>query len=142
MPRLISERLCVSRPVFTYPATWLDKHFRKTFEKLAPAEREERVRQLVELTEALKACVHPVRDPRLQPFRPTSYRGVTQIPGGQLIEYRFPGTMRVIACYFEAGSEARPSEHVVLMTVTLSHDHDRMKRLIQQHRPGVGKEWE
>ena len=35
--------------------------------------------------------------------------------------------MRVIACYFED----RPD--ILLVTATLTHDHERMKRLLKEH---------
>ncbi|HSK77322.1 MAG TPA: hypothetical protein VLQ45_12790 [Thermoanaerobaculia bacterium] len=44
-----------------------------------------------------------------------------------MAEYRFPGTLRVIACYFEERPE------ILLVTVTIKHDHDRMKRLLKEH---------
>lgn len=35
--------------------------------------------------------------------------------------------MRVISCYFD------DSERLLLLTVTLKHDHERMQRLIREH---------
>jgi hypothetical protein len=59
--------------------------------------------------------------------------------GGQLIEYRFPGVMRVIACCFESSGEPARSL-VLLLTITLDHDHERMKKLIRQNAGEISEE--
>ena len=127
------------RKVVPFEPTWLDKHFKKAFKKLNARSQRERKAQLIELTEALQNSSHPIQDPKLSRYRRSSYRGVAQIDGGQLVEYRLPGTLRVIVCFFAQGSAAIEEEHVVLMTATLNHDHERMKRLIKQHRREVGR---
>jgi hypothetical protein len=52
--------------------------------------------------------------------------------GGYLVEYRFPGVMRVIACCFEGGADPAFQGLILLFTITLDHDHERMKKLIRQ----------
>lgn len=121
-------------PELLFFSTWLDKHFKKALRKLPKKQQEERKEQLASFLEALQDCNHPATDPNLAAWRPTSYRGVTDIPGGgRLVEYRFPGLMRVVACYFETEGPS-PPQPIILLTATLTHDHDRMKRQIRQHR--------
>jgi len=122
----------VPRLVRVFEPTWQDRSFRKALEKLNPREREERASQVAALVKVLQVCSHPVTDPRLQPWRPSSYRGVIQVKGGSLVEYRFPGVMRVIACCFDGSAEALYQGLVLLLTITLDHDHERMKKLIRQ----------
>ena len=127
-------------PELLFYTTWLDKHFKKAFRKLTARQQEERREQLAQFLEALQACNHPATDPSLQPWRPTSYQGVTRIQGdGRLVEYRFPGLMRVIGCYFEEQQPDRPIRQIILLAATLTHDHDRMKRLLRQHRGEIHK---
>ncbi|HEX4961335.1 MAG TPA: hypothetical protein VF173_10890 [Thermoanaerobaculia bacterium] len=97
-----------------------------------PREREERASQVASLVKVLQVCSHPVIDPRLQTWRPSAYRGVIQVSKGYLVEYRFPGVMRVIACCFDAIAQASHQGLVLLLTITLDHDHERMKKLIRQ----------
>lgn len=87
----------------------------------------------------LKVCAHPVTDPRLQSWRPSSYRGVIQVKGGYLVEYRFPGVMRVIACCFDGSADAPVQGLVLLLTITLDHDHERMKKLIRQSSGDIAR---
>lgn len=129
----------MSRIVRFFAPTWQDRFFRKSVERLSPREREERAGQAASLVKALQACAHPVTDPRLQQWRPSSYRGVIQAKDGYLVEYRFPGVMRVIAYCFDAQADAR-SGLVLLLTITLDHDHDRMKRLIRQSSADILQE--
>ena len=68
----------------------------------------------------------------MQPWRPSAYRGVIQTKDGYLVEYRFPGVMRIIACCFDSPAGTPHQGLVLLLTITLDHDHDRMKRLIRQ----------
>jgi hypothetical protein len=85
------------------------------------------VKCLAELIEDLKSCKHPIQDPSLQKRRPTSYKGVTNVLGGHLVEYRLTKTMRVIACYFVERAD------ILLVTATIKHDHERMKRVLRDH---------
>lgn len=122
----------MSREVRVFEPTWQDRHFRKALEKLRAEERAQRASQVAALVKVLQACANPVTDPALQAWRPSSYRGVIQLKGGgQLVEYRFPGVMRVIACCFEGSREGRSL--VLLLTITLDHDHERMKKLLRQN---------
>ncbi|MBW8874415.1 MAG: hypothetical protein JF614_05590 [Acidobacteria bacterium] len=103
-----------------------------------PRERDERANQVASLVKVLQVCAHPVTDPRLQPWRPSAYRGVIQVKGGYLVEYRFPGIMRVIACCFD-GSADEYQGLVLLLTITLDHDHERMKKLIRQSSADIAR---
>jgi hypothetical protein len=132
----------VPRLVRVFEPTWQDRYFRKTVAKLALPEREERAQQVADLVKTLQICAHPVTDPRLQPWRPSAYRGVAQIQGGYLVEYRFPGVMRVIACCFEGSVESTLQGLVLLLTITLDHDHERMKRLIRQSSREIAEKGE
>lgn len=120
------------RFVRVFEPTWQDRHFLKAVEKLTPREREDRAQQVADLVRVLKVSTHPVTDPQLQRWRPSAYRGVAQIKDGYLVEYRFPGVMRVIACCFEGGADPTLQGLILLLTITLDHDHERMKRLIRQ----------
>lgn len=118
----------MARAVLPYEPTWLDKHFRKALSQLPVAEQRDCASRLADLVSALKECGHPIKDPRLAQWRPSPYNGVVRIRRGHLAEYRFRGTlMRVIACYFDERPE------LLLVTATLTHDHDRMKRLLKEH---------
>jgi hypothetical protein len=119
----------VSRPVIPYLPTWLDKFFRKGLKGLTSQDQEAYEERLGDLLEALAECRHPIQDPNLRPWNPSSYRGVVKIKGGgHLAEYRFPPTtMRVIACYFIDRPE------ILLLAATINHDHPRMQRLIKEH---------
>lgn len=127
------------RLVRVFEPTWQDRSFRKAIEKLNPRERDERAIQVASLVKVLQVCAHPVTDPRLQSWRPSSYRGVIQVKGGYLVEYRFPGVMRVIACCFDGGADAPYQGLVLLLTITLDHDHERMKKLIRQSSADIAR---
>lgn len=130
----------MSRVVRVFEPTWQDRHFRKALEKLRAEERKQRAGQVAALVKVLRVCANPVTDPALQAWRPSSYRGVIQLKGGgQLVEYRFPGVMRVIACCFDSSGEPRRSL-VLLLTITLEHDHERMKRLLRQNVGEISEE--
>ncbi|HEV2843415.1 MAG TPA: hypothetical protein VG477_01100 [Thermoanaerobaculia bacterium] len=128
------------RLVRTFQPTWQDRHFRKAVEKLRPEQREERAHQVASLVKVLQICTHPVTDPRLQAWRPSSYRGVIQVQGGQLVEYRFSGVMRVIACCFDSNANPSCQGMVLLLTITLDHDHERMKTLIRQSEGDIARD--
>ncbi len=118
--------------VFFEP-TWLDKEFEKAFKRLSADEKEARTEDLAALMEALRSCRHPVTDPSLARFKPGSYSGVIRLqPHQVLIEYRLRGLMRVIACYVRSSDETS-DDKIVLLAATLTHDHDRLKKLVRQH---------
>lgn len=120
-----------------YRPTWLDRSFNKALKKTPTREREKRVQDLGDLLEALQSCTHPTLDPSLQRWRPTAYRGVVEVEGIQFVEYRLPRLMRVIACYSEEENPGDAVTRIILLTATLTHDHERMKRLIRQHRSDI-----
>lgn len=106
--------------------TWADKDFKKDFKKLPEQHKQRCETALEELITALAACSHPTAEATLQRFRPTAYR-VRHKGDGALLEYRLPGTVRVIVCWHEE------SATIVLVAITVRHDHDRLQRLIQAH---------
>ncbi|HEX3126941.1 MAG TPA: hypothetical protein VH394_06400 [Thermoanaerobaculia bacterium] len=61
------------RPVIPYKLTWLDRNFRKSFDLLPPVKKAACKARLGELIEALQNCSHPLKDPSLRDWRPTSY---------------------------------------------------------------------
>jgi len=79
--------------------------------------------------------VLPSHQRNLRRWKPSAYRGV--LKGCLLYEYRCKGLMRVIARFVDANPERGIEETFLLLTVTLSHDHERMKRLIKQNRSGI-----
>jgi len=118
----------VGRPVREYKPTWLDKQFRRDLEARPQRERQQCLDLIAQLLSDLKECRHPVQDPQMQRWRPTAYGGIVKLkPGCHLAEYRLTRTMRVIACYFEGKPD------ILLVTATLTHDHERMKRLLKEH---------
>lgn len=117
----------MDRPIIPYEPTWLDRVFKKELNSLAGREQGSCLERLAELLTDLKSCKHPIQDPSLQKWRPTSYKGVTNVLGGHLVEYRLSQTMRVIACYFDERDD------VLLVTATIKHDHERMKRVLRDH---------
>jgi hypothetical protein len=117
----------VDRPIVPYEPTWLDRVFKKELGSLPAREQDTCIECLAELLAGLKSCKHPIQDPSLQRRHPTSYKGVIHVLGGHLVEYRLTKTMRVIACYFEERAD------VLLVTATIKHDHERMKRVLRNH---------
>jgi hypothetical protein len=129
----------VGRAVYPFEPTWLDKNFRKALKKLRSAEdREQILAQIEALLDALGQCRHPIQDPNLSRWHPTPYRGL-KIPRGNLVEYRFPNLIRVVVCDFPGGVGGSREPTLLLLGVTLHHDHDRLMRLFKQHKKGIGK---
>ena|GEM_PF-3189933 len=121
------------RKVIEHPQSWRDKQFRKEFRRLDRTAKESCSKDLRELIAALTSDAHPVLDPAFRKWRPSAYRS-SKIRN--LIEYPLTGTMRVIVRFFEASPE-REEEVVVLVAATLSHDHARLKRLIDRYKASL-----
>ena len=118
----------MGKSVIPYKPTWLDKNFKKDFQALDGGRRSQCQEDLADLISDLQKCTHPVLDPVLGRWRPSAYKGVVRLdPGCHLVEYRLTGTVRVIACHFDA------REEILLLTATVRHDHERMKRLLKEH---------
>lgn len=129
------------REVRPFEPTWLDKRFCKARAKLSPLQRRDCDRQLAELIAALKRCRHPATDPDLARWRPSRY-SAAGIPGTcRLVEYRLKGLFRVVAAFF-VDHESPPDRYSVVLLVgaTLSHDHQRLERLIGSHRAALGRD--
>ncbi len=107
--------------------TWADREFRKDYKKLSKKARDLCEQHIEALIWALARCNHPAFDVELKKYRPSSYR-VRQSGAGKLLEYRLPGLLRVIVCYFEEESV------ILLVGVTLTHDHERLRRLIERNQ--------
>ena len=121
--------------IYTHEPTWLDGQFKKSFKKLSRKDQELCNQRLDELVEALESCNHPALDPALQRWRPSAYRSIAGI-AGNFVEYRFSGTMRVITCYFES-EPGQIDDEILLIAITLNHDHDRIQRLISGHKASI-----
>jgi len=126
----------MARPVHFFEPTWFDRDFRKQFQSLPVREQEERLGELDQLSRALSSCRHPASDPALATWRPTSYH-VHKVEG--LFEYRCKFPMRVIARWIDP-SETDAEGVVLLVAVTLSHDHRRLKEIIERNRADV-RDW-
>jgi hypothetical protein len=127
----------VSRRVLLCKRTWQDKRFQKTFNKLNRREQDDLLIRLSELSAALAATSHPILDPVLkQKFRPGAYDGVVALKGAKLVEYRLGNLVRVIAKYPARES----SDDILLLAITLDHDHERLKSLLRQHRSEI-QDW-
>jgi hypothetical protein len=119
--------------VVPYEPTWLDRDFRKALAKLPPGEQEQRLDQLSQLITRLQVARHPTNDPDLARYHPTGYGSVAKIASGVLVEYRPPYPMRVVALWLAPPTTSLQERTVLLLTVTLGHDHERMKTLIKRH---------
>ncbi len=117
---------CVPNRIVRF-RTWADREFRNDYKRLPRKERELCEERLEALIAALASCNHPALDPELWKYRPSSYR-VRRKGEGRLLEYRLPGVLRVIVCYFEEESV------ILLVAVTLTHDHTRLRRLIERNQ--------
>jgi len=127
----------VSRRVLLFNTTWQDKRFQKTFTKLNRRDQDDILIRLSQLSAALTATPHPILDPVLkQKFRPGAYDGVVALKGAKLVEYRLGSLIRVIAKY----PARQGSDDILLLAVTLEHDHERLKSLLRQHRSAI-QDW-
>ena len=131
------------RHVYPFKLTWEDKHYRKTLNKLNSKQQKKLLKEIAALIKALSNCTHPTSDPILQRWNPSPYKRVIKQSG--LYEYRLDKMTRVIACLIEVNpdDEADPNddnevdEVVLMLTVTLTHDHERMRRLIQSQKGSI-----
>jgi hypothetical protein len=110
---------------------WSEREFRKSFRDLSPADQEERLGELEQLSQALATCRHPVTDPDLRPWQPSPYN-VSKVRIS-LYEYRFRYPFRVIAGFIDP-SPQDPEGVVLIIAATLSHDHKRLKEVIFRNR--------
>lgn len=126
----------MSRRVWLFQ-NWRDRKFQRTFKKLRAAEQAELLAKLADLAKDLATVSHPVVHPVIrQKYRSEAYEGVITLKGSKLVEYRLGRVVRVIAKY-----PARPdSDDVLLVAVTLDHDHDRLKALLRQYRSEI-QDW-
>jgi hypothetical protein len=123
----------MARPVRLFGPLWFDNHFKRELRRLPRPEQESRLQEIADLTHELASCRHPTLDPRLARWRPSAYR-VPKIPSEKrLCEYRCSFPMRVIARWIEPSTED-PEGAVLLVAVTLSHDHERLKEIITKSR--------
>lgn len=124
----------MSRRVFYCTATWRDSQFQKSFSRLRPAEQDAFLDTLERLRNQLEEAPHPATDPGIrQAFKAKSYAGVVALRGATLIEYSLDKLSRVIAKY----PACEGSDDILLVAVTLCHDHDRLKRIIKASRTEI-----
>ena len=128
----------MAREVRPFLPTWQDRRYRKELKRQSPRDREAIEKDLGELIRALRTAADLATDPNLARFKPTAYRyrGVPQLrsPGAQLYEYRLHGLTRVIVCHFVSHAALGGEELALLLAMTVSHDHERLVRLIREHR--------
>jgi len=123
----------VSRRILICNQTWQDRKFEKAFKKLDAKKQRELLEKLADLSSILARVPHPASHPELQKYRPTANDGVAHLKGGgKLLEYRLE-VSRVIAKHPACAG----SDDVLLLAITVDHDHDRLKALIQQHRSEI-----
>jgi len=125
------------RPVRFFDLFWSDRDFRKTLKGLSEQDREQRLKELAELVEALAACTHPTHDPILAGWRPSAYHVRKMTPDIKLFEYRCRQLFRVIARWIEP-CEEDPEGAILMVAATLSHDHERLKEVIFRNREDLG----
>lgn len=119
------------RPVYPFLPTWEDRRFKKELSKLSPDAREGVLEEIRALIDALAGCRDPIRDRKLRPYQPSPYRAPGLKNEPRLYEYRLSGVTRVLAAWVQDG------EAVLMVAVTLSHDHPRLIRLLKQHRSSL-----
>lgn len=124
----------MSRRVFYCSATWRDRKFQKDFSGLSAGAQEAFLLELQKLAMVLENAPHPATDPKLrQAYKAKSYQGVVVLKSGTLIEYSIGKLARVIAKY----PARKESTDILLIAVTLLHDHERLKRLIKENRSEI-----
>ena len=122
----------MSRQLYAFNPTWLDREYKKAFKALSAEEQKEVEELLSSLLSDLKACRHPTQDPILARWKPTSYAGLGIT---SLYEYRLGALSRVIArC-----PDVAPDGDMLLVAATLAHDHPRIKRLIDANKKDIAK---
>lgn len=94
--------------------------------------------ELRDLALALADCRHPTHDPALARWQPSAYH-VPKLSGAGLFEYRCRFPMRVIARWV-GPSAAEPEGVVLLVAVTLSHDHRRLRDVLARNRSDL-RDW-
>ena len=119
------------RPVYYFIPTWEDQRYTKALKKLNPQQQEECLQELNDLINDLANCKHPKADPILKRWKPGPYKRVIRV--SDIYEYRCGQTMRVIARFIDPA----PEGEVLLLAVTLNHEHKRMKRLMKAHEREV-----
>lgn len=91
------------------------------------------------LAAALAECRHPTHDPSLAAWKPSAYHVPKVPPDIRLCEYRCAYPLRVIVRWVEP-FDGEPEGVVLLVAATLSHDHQRLKEILGNHRAGL-REW-
>lgn len=119
----------MARDVRPFLPTWKDKRFAKALKALRPSEKDALADELAELIDRIAVCRHPIREPELKKFRPTPYR-LNVGDDFLLAEYRLKSVKlgRVVAAF------DRTDSVVLLLAITLTHDHERIERMLKQHR--------
>ena len=128
----------MARPVSLFEPLWFDRDFKKSLSSLPEEQQTERLEELRDLALTLAACRHPTHDPALARWRPSAYH-IPKLSGVSLFEYRGRFPMRVIARWVDA-SESEPEGAVLLVAVTLSHDHRRLREILARNRSGL-RDW-
>ncbi len=128
----------MAREVRPFLPTWEDRRYKKDLERQSPRDREAIQKDLADLIVAIRTATNLAMDPDLARFKPTAYRyrGVPRLrtPGAQLYEYRLHGLTRVVVCHFAAHAAVAGEELVLLVAITVTHDHERLVRVIRAHR--------
>lgn len=128
----------MARPVHVFEPLWFDRDFKKSLSSLPQDQQTERLEELRDLALALADCRHPTHDPALARWRPSAYH-VPKLSGAVLFEYRCRFPMRVIARWV-GPSAAEPEGVVLLVAVTLSHDHRRLRDVLARNRSDL-RDW-
>jgi hypothetical protein len=128
----------MARPVHVFEPLWFDRDFKKSLSSLPQDQQTERLEELRDLALALADCRHPTHDPALARWRPSAYH-VPKLSGAGLFEYRCRFPMRVIARWV-GPSAAEPEGVVLLVAVTLSHDHRRLRDVLARNRSDL-RDW-
>jgi hypothetical protein len=128
----------MARPVYFFEPLWFDRDFKKSLSSLSEEQQTGRLEELRELALILAACRHPTHDPALSRWRPSAYH-IPKLSGLSLFEYRCRFPMRVIARWVDP-SAGEPEGAVLLVAVTLSHDHRRLREVLARNRSDL-RDW-
>jgi hypothetical protein len=119
----------MSRRLYKHDQTWIDRTTEDLFRTWPRSEQQRLLKEIEKLFDVLKRCTDPLKDASLKRYRPTLYHGVIDLD--DIYEYRLGGQTRVVA-------RIKP-KWVLMLTITLCHDHNLMKMLLKVHQGTIAE---
>lgn len=111
-------------------ACYPGKEFEKGLKRLQPPQRKKILGLLEQLYNNLETAKNLFFDTEMKKWKPTAYHVLTK-DGVQLVELRCNHTTRVIVRH------VGDTDKIILVAITLTHDHVRLKRHIEAVRSEV-----